>query len=67
MLNERRVDVDDEVAKIIENLMAFRHVATKIYGFLIDWNKLKFVINDIQGGHSRIKRLILDTLNTMEE
>ena len=58
LLNERRVDVDDEIAKIIENLMAFRHVATKIYGFLIDWNKLKFVINDMRITPEEFKKLL---------
>jgi len=36
----------------IETLMAFRHVATKIYGFLIDWEKLKTIINTIQANHA---------------
>ncbi len=48
LLNERRVTPDEELLKIVENLMAFRHVATKIYGFLIDAAKLGFV--DSGGG-----------------
>lgn len=67
LVNEKEVAVDDDILKIIENLMAFRHVATKIYGFLVDWNKLKFIISDIEGNHSVIKRLILDVLETIKE
>jgi len=37
-MDERRIE-GDKVFKIIENLMAFRHIATKIYGFLVDWSK----------------------------
>ncbi len=62
LIRERQVDVDDEVLEIIENLMAFRHVATKIYGFLIDWSKLESIINEIEENHRRIKRLVLDVL-----
>ncbi len=37
---ERRLITPEKNLQIIENLMAFRHVATKIYGFLIDATKL---------------------------
>lgn len=57
---ERGIPADEGTLLIIENLMAFRHVATKIYGFLIDWNKLQSVINDIQSNHTRITQLIRD-------
>ena len=43
-MHERRIIANRRVFQVIENLMAFRHVATKIYGFLIDANKLSFVI-----------------------
>jgi hypothetical protein len=66
-VTERRIIANAESLQIIENLMAFRHVATKIYGFLIDANKLSFVIRDIKAHHSRIKQLILDVVLSIEE
>jgi hypothetical protein len=67
LLNERRIAADEELLKIVENLMAFRHVATKIYGFLIDAAKLGFVIRDIGANHSRLRQLILDVVTSIEE
>ncbi|MCS6886832.1 MAG: hypothetical protein NZQ09_01380 [Chloroflexus sp.] len=37
----------DSPFDVIERLMAFRHVATKIYSFLLDWNKLQSILDDI--------------------
>jgi len=42
---------------VIETIMAFRHVATKIYGFLIDWNKLQSVVTLIESNHRAIVAL----------
>ena len=66
-VSERGIAVDEKVIKIIENLMAFRHVATKIYGFLIDWSKLQVIVNDIAGNHNRIKQFFVDALNTISD
>ena len=66
-VNERSILANEKSLQIIENLMAFRHVATKIYGFLIDANKLSFVIRDIEEHHDRIKQLILDVVISLEE
>lgn len=66
-VNERLIIANAESLQIIENLMAFRHVATKIYGFLIDATKLSFVIRDIEEYHDRIKQLILDVVLSIEE
>jgi hypothetical protein len=65
-VNERHITVDEELLKVIETLMAFRHVATKIYGFLIDANKLGFVIRDIETSHSQLRQLILDVVISIE-
>jgi len=67
LVNERSVVADEEVLKVVENLMAFRHVATKIYGFLIDASKLRFVIRDIEESHHRMKQLMLDVVVAVEE
>ena len=40
----------------LQTLMAFRHVATKIYGFLIEWEKLNVVVTDIQRFHPEFVR-----------
>jgi hypothetical protein len=58
---------DFEVMIAIENLMAFRHVATKIYGFLIDWARLQVVVSDIQKFHTRISRLFQTLITNLEE
>lgn len=62
----REKDVAEDTIKVIENLMAFRHIATKIYGFLIDWNKLKFIINNIEASHNKIKGIFTNILDTMQ-
>lgn len=66
-VNERSSSTNAESFEVIENLMAFRHVATKIYGFLIDANKLSFVIRDIEEHHDRIKQLMLDVVLSIDE
>jgi hypothetical protein len=58
---------DSEVMIAIENLMAFRHVATKIYGFLIDWARLQIVVSDIQKLHIRILRLFQVLSTSLKE
>ena len=50
---------------IRQNLMAFGHVATKIYSFLIDWDKLEVIIDDIQENHVNIKPLFVSLLDTL--
>ena len=59
-------DVDKDTIKVIENLMAFRHIATKIYGFLIDWSKLKFIINNIESSHNKIKGIFANILDIIQ-
>lgn len=60
-------ELRQEIEFGLENLMAFRHVATKIYGFLIDAAKLGFVIRDIEANHSRLRQLILDVVISIEK
>lgn len=67
LANNKVIDADKETLKVIEDLMTFRHVATKIYGFLIDGNKLRVVLNEIERNHLQIKQLFDDVLNAIEE
>jgi hypothetical protein len=49
--------LDASLIGVFEKLMAFRHIATKIYGFLIDWAKLQVMIEAVQAEHHRIAEL----------
>jgi predicted nucleotidyltransferase len=63
VVRDKGFEIDKTTATVIENLMAFRHVATKIYSFLIDWDKLKVIVDDIQENHENIKQLFVNILN----
>jgi predicted nucleotidyltransferase len=52
-----------QILKHIEALMAFRHIATKIYGFLIDERKLQDVVHGLIENHSALKALFLEAVN----
>lgn len=58
---------DDHPFDVIERLMAFRHVATKIYSFLLDWNKLQSILDDIMQTHLALKQLIRETVDSLPE
>jgi len=45
--------------------MAFRHVATKIYGFLIDDDKLEVVVDRIKNEHDNISKLVSQVLEAV--
>lgn len=60
---DKGFDIDSTTSSAVENLMAFRHVATKIYSFLIDWDKLEAIIDDIQSNHESIKQIFVNILN----
>ncbi|MGD1853349.1 MAG: nucleotidyltransferase family protein [Leptolyngbyaceae cyanobacterium] len=65
LLSERNIAGSQETVVIITNLMAFRHVATKIYGFLIDAEKLNVIVEDINTHHSEIEQLFCDLLDVL--
>ncbi|GAB4440509.1 MAG: hypothetical protein Fur0044_36980 [Anaerolineae bacterium] len=65
LIAQKVIKADEEVIKTIENLMAFRHVATKIYSFLIDWNKLQIIIDDIEKNHQQIQQFFTDILDAL--
>jgi len=66
-VSDRGIEVDEETIKVIENLMAFRHVATKIYGFLVDWDKLQVIVSDIEANHKLIKQLFTRVLDAIQQ
>lgn len=59
-LQEYSISSPRDVLRFIEDMMAFRHVATKIYGFLIDWNKLKVIVDEIDVKHDMVKQAFVD-------
>ena len=65
LLNERSIADFQETVVVITNLMAFRHVATKIYGFLIDSNKLEAIVEDISTQHREIEKMFHKLLETL--
>lgn len=62
-----RMAADESTFIALENLMAFRHVATKIYGFLIDRDKLEVVVTDIRRFHPGIVDLFQTLLTRLED
>ncbi|MEM6353931.1 MAG: hypothetical protein AAF766_24565, partial [Cyanobacteria bacterium P01_D01_bin.14] len=64
LLKDRGITGYQETVVVITNLMAFRHVATKIYGFLIDADKLNTVVEDINTHHSTIEKIFHNLLET---
>ena len=54
LISEQTLDIDGSILKVFLELMAFRHVATKIYSFLIDEDKLETIIIKIKTEHTRI-------------
>jgi hypothetical protein len=67
LMHDKEIEIDEETIQIIENLMAFRHIATKIYGFLIDWGKLQVIVSDIERNHDRIKPTFTNILSALKE
>ncbi len=62
LVNTLNINADQSTLNTILELMAFRHVATKIYGFLIDEDKLQVIVNRIKNEHANISRLINQVL-----
>ena len=67
LVSDRGIQKAQSTMAVIANLMAFRHVATKIYGFLIDAIKLDVIINDIQLNHNHIEDLFRSMLSTIPD
>ena len=54
LVREREIPAEATTLNTILELMAFRHVATKIYAFLIDEKKLEVIVTKITNEHSQI-------------
>lgn len=50
--------ISKDTAKLLEEYLAFRHVIRNIYGFEIDSERLKRLIEKIHGTHERLKKEI---------
>jgi hypothetical protein len=65
LIDEYNICTEQKTLNSIEELMAFRHVATKIYGFLINEGKLEVIIDKIKNEHSEIVALIRQVLKAV--
>jgi len=59
------ISADQSTLNTVLELMAFRHVATKIYGFLIDDDKLEVVVDRIKNEHENISELVRQVLEAV--
>lgn len=59
--------ISQGVMQFMRDMMAFRHVATKIYGFLIDWDKLKVIVDGIEKNHIMTKQAFIDLLEVLSK
>ena len=62
MAVDYQVTLEPRTLRICLELMAFRHVATKIYGFLIDEAKLAVIVRRVEESHDRIIELVENLL-----
>ncbi len=65
LLSEAESPLDQELSNVVTELMGFRHVATKIYGFLIDQNRLLALVKIIQSNHASLRDVVENLLNTL--
>lgn len=65
LLFDKQLSPSQEILEAIENFMAFRHVATNIYGFLVDWKKLQAIVTEIQRVHEDMKRLFVELTDAL--
>ncbi|MCX6049643.1 MAG: hypothetical protein NT075_31475 [Chloroflexi bacterium] len=65
LMHEQALDDNGVILKVFLELMAFRHVATKIYGFLIDEAKLTVIVTRIKTEHSNIVSIFDQLLSSI--
>jgi hypothetical protein len=65
VVKDFNIPVSQTTLDSIIELMAFRHVATKIYSFLIDEGKLAVIAEKITAEHSNIVLLIDEILKSL--
>jgi hypothetical protein len=67
LIDDYALDIQPKTLETCIELMAFRHVATKIYGFLIDESKLDVIVLKVQNEHFQITNLFEQLLNTVQQ
>lgn len=65
LLSETGLPLGQELSDVVTELMGFRHVATKIYGFLIDQDRLLSLVKVIQSNHASLHKVIEDLLDKL--
>lgn len=65
LLSETGLPLDQELSIVVTELMGFRHVATKIYGFLIDRDRLLALVKIIQSNHSSLQNVVENLLDKL--
>ncbi|MBP6823522.1 MAG: hypothetical protein KA368_18375 [Acidobacteria bacterium] len=65
LLSETGLPLGQELSNVVTELMGFRHVATKIYGFLIDQDRLLALVNIIQSNHASLRKVVEDLLGKL--
>lgn len=60
------VSLKEATRDVCLELMAFRHVATKIYGFLIDETKLNVIVARVENSHSEIVEIFQQLLAAVQ-
>jgi hypothetical protein len=62
LLTKQQVEIEEKTLRAIAEFMAFRHVATKIYGFLTDEAKLNVIVARIGVEHTNIVLIVQQLL-----
>ncbi len=65
LVNTLNISANQSTLNTVLELMAFRHVVTKIYGFLIDDDKLEVVVDRIKNEHNNISKLVTQVLEAV--
>jgi hypothetical protein len=65
LLEESDLPLDRNLSDVVTELMGFRHVATKIYGFLIDHARLLALVKVIQTNHASLRKVVETLMNAL--
>jgi hypothetical protein len=66
LLIEIESPLDENLSSVMTELMGFRHVATKIYGFLIDHDRLRAVVKTIVSNHVGLRLMVRGALDKID-
>lgn len=65
LLSEIGLPLNQDLSNVVTELMGFGHVATKIYGFLIDQDRLFALVKIIQSNHAGLRDVVEKSLDTL--